>query len=171
MSARARLARAQEELVRALGTGAPVPPGFDAERVRASALALLDKRRRLVQRAWPGLASALNTDFAPRFEAWAREHPMSVEPSPLADGRRFARALEAVGCLPASLTPLLQDFDARWRLTGEGELVPRRGLVLSLARVGEARRWRLVLRLPGGQGFTWWVSRGGGDSQGTGHRG
>jgi hypothetical protein len=156
MSARERLARAQEALVLALGTGAPVPAGFDAARVHASARTLVDKRRRQVERAWPLLASALGPDFRPRFEAWARQHPMEVEPSALADGRRFAASLEAAGALPATLSPLLQDFDMHWRLTEAGELVPRRGLVLSLRRVGASRRWRLALRLPGGRGFAWW---------------
>ena len=156
MSARERLARAQEALVLALGTGAPVPAGFDAARVHASARTLVDKRRRQVERAWPLLARALGTDFAPRFEAWARKHPMAVEPSPLADGRRFAQSLEAAGALPASLTALMQDFDLRWRLTEAGEPVPRRGLVLSLRRVDASRRWRLAARLPGGRGFSRW---------------
>jgi hypothetical protein len=155
MSARERLARAQEELVRALGTGAAPPAGFDAERLRVAAQALVDKRRRLVERRWPTLASALGADFAPRFEAWAREHPMTVEPSPLADGRRFAESLRVAGLLPPTLTDLLQDFDLRWRLTDEGEPLSRRGLTLSLARVGPRRRLRLAVRLPGGRLFAW----------------
>jgi hypothetical protein len=112
-------------------------------------------RRRLVERRWSTLASALGADFAPRFEAWAREHPMTVKPSPLVDGRRFAESLRAVGLLPGALTEQLQDFDLRWRLTNKGEPSSRRGLTLSLARVGSPRRVRLALKLPGGRLF-WW---------------
>lgn len=154
-SARERLARAQEELARALGMGAPVPAGFDVERVQAAARALVDKRRRGAERMWPALASALGADFAPRFEAWAREHPMTVEPNALADGRRFAEALREEGVLPDSLAIPLQDFDLRWRVTDEGELLPRRGFALSVARPGPSARLRLAVRLPWGQFLTW----------------
>ncbi|MFP2933812.1 hypothetical protein ACLESO_53515 [Pyxidicoccus sp. 3LG] len=155
MNARERLARAQEELARALGTGAPVPAGFDAERVRAAGRALMDKRRRLVERAWPSLALALGADFTSRFESWATHHPMTVEPSPLADGRRFAESLRVAGRLPSSMTAMLQDFDLRWRLTDEGEPLPRRGIAMSLRRVGESRRPRLAVKLFGGRVWLW----------------
>ena len=126
MSARERLARAQAELARALGQGAPVPEGFDAERVRAAADALLSKRRRLVQRAWPRLAGALGEDFRARFDAWARENSLGAEGSPLADGRRFAEALRATGAFPTQAREELRAFDRRWRFTDEGLLVARR---------------------------------------------
>lgn len=155
MSARERLARAQAELAGALSAGAPVPAGFDAGRVRAAARALLDKRRRLVAQRWPTLMLALGADFASRFEAWAREHPMTVEPNALADGRRFAESLRASGLLPASLLDTLQDFDLRWRLTNEGTPIPRRGLTLSVARMGSPPRWRLAVKLPGGRLLEW----------------
>ncbi|NMO20705.1 hypothetical protein HPC49_51800 [Pyxidicoccus fallax] len=155
MSARERLARAQEALVRALGTGAPVPEGFDAERVRVAARALVDKRRRWVERKWPTLVSALGADFASRFESWAREHPMTVEPNALADGRRFAESLREAGQLPAALKGPLQDFDLRWRVTGDGELVPRRGLTLSVAQAGTPFGFRFAVKLPGGRLLAW----------------
>ncbi|MCP3144500.1 hypothetical protein [Pyxidicoccus xibeiensis] len=146
MSARERLARAQEALALALGTGAPVPPGFDVERVRAAARALVDKRRRWVERAWPVLTVALGADFVPRFESWAERHPMTVEPNALADGRRFAETLRAAGPLPDPLLVALQDFDLRWRLTEDGEVLPRRGPRLSLRRLGTSGRFRLAVK-------------------------
>jgi molybdopterin biosynthesis enzyme len=156
MSARERLARAQEELARALGTGAPVPAGFDAGRVRAAAEALLSKRRRLVQRAWPGLARALGEDFSPRFDTWARDNPLvGVEPLPLADGRRFAESLRASGALPPEGEAEVLGFELRWRLTPEGGLAPYRGPVLRVVRTGPERRWTLLARLPGGR-LRWW---------------
>lgn len=153
MSARERLARQQVELARALALEAPVPAGFDAGRVRAAARALLDKRRRWVERSWPTLAAALGPAFSSRFEAWALQHPMTVEPHPLADGRRFAESLRAEGQLPEALTEALHDFDLRWRLLDGGEAVPRRDFVLRLWHGRE--RWRLMLRLPGGRPWTW----------------
>jgi hypothetical protein len=155
MSARERLARAQAELTQALSAGAPVPTGFDAGRVRAAARALLDKRRGLVAQRWHTLALALGSDFTSRFDSWARAHPMTVEPNALADGRRFAESLHATGLLPPSLLGTLQDFDLRWRLTDEGAPIPRRGLTLSVARVGSPPRWRLAVRLPGGRLLAW----------------
>src|SRR5688572_11445791 len=98
--ARARLAEAQAALARALAQGAPVPPGFDAERVEQAARDLLAKRRRWVERTWPRLAAALRDTFRGRFEAWARENPLALEASPLADGRRFADVLLAAGDFP-----------------------------------------------------------------------
>ena len=78
---------------------------------------------------------------------------MTVEPHPLADGRRFAESLRAEGPLPEALTEALRDFDLRWRLLDGGEAVPRRDFVLRLWR-GRGR-WRLMLRLPGGRPWTW----------------
>ncbi len=154
--ARERLARRQEELARALGLGTPVPAGFDAERVRAAAQALVSKRRRQVQRTWPALAEALGKSFAEHFDAWARNHPLlGVEPHPLADGRRFAEALRTAGTLPKEAEAELLGFDLRWRLTSEGGLAPRRGLVLKVARVGAARHRILAVRLPWGRVLRW----------------
>ncbi|WP_375769398.1 hypothetical protein NR798_00530 [Archangium gephyra] len=156
MSARERLAKAQAELARALGMGAPVPAGFDAERVGAAAEALGRKRRRLVQRTWPVLAAALGGGFAGSFDAWARENPLlGVEPNPLADGRRFAGSLRAAGAFPAEAEEEWLAFELRWRLTDEGGVVARRGVVLKLARVGRAGRRVLAARLPGGRILQW----------------
>jgi hypothetical protein len=154
--AREKLAREQAALARALGLGEPVPEGFDAERVRASADTLLAKRRRLVQRAWPALAEALGKDFAERFNTWARSHPLlDVEPHPLSDGRRFAEALRARGPLPDAVEAEVFGFELRWRVTPEGALLPRRGLVLKVARLGAARRRVLAIRLPWGRILRW----------------
>ena len=104
MSAREELARVQAELLRALGEGGVVPEGFDAERVRATADALVSKRRRQVERAWPALVAALGERFGRDFEAWAREHPLrDAEPHPRAEGRRFLEALRGAGRLSAEL--------------------------------------------------------------------
>ncbi len=147
-TARERLAEAQAALVRALAQGAPVPAGFDAERVQETARTLIAKRRRWVERSWPRLAAALGESFRPRFEAWARENPMELESSSLADGRRFADALLATGGFPDAARQELLTFELRYRLTEQG-LVPRRGLTLKSMRIGPSRTW--AVRLPGGR--------------------
>jgi len=157
MSKREELARAQAELVRALGLGGPVPEGFDAERVRAAADALLSKRGRGVRRAWPVLSEVLGEGFTADFDAWARAHPLEgVEPHAGADGYRYADALRAAGRLPVGRAEEeLLRFELRWRLMPEGGLAARRGLSLRLRRMGEARRWVLGMRLPGGRLVRW----------------
>lgn len=146
--ARARLAEAQAALTRALAQGAPVPAGFDAERVQETARSLLSKRRRWVEHSWPRLAAALGDTFRPRFEDWARAHPMAVEASSLADGRRFADALLAMADFPEAAREELLAFELRYRLTEQG-LVARRGFTLKAQRVGTRRL--LAARLPGGR--------------------
>lgn len=150
MSARERLARAQAELARALALGAPVPEGFNTERVRAAADSLLTKRRRQVQRMWPTLAAALGEEYGARFNAWARESPLPVEASALVDGRRFAESLRAQGGLPAEAQAAVWEFDLRWQLTAEGGLERRRGVGVALGRNTKGQRV-LALRLPGGR--------------------
>jgi hypothetical protein len=147
-TARERLAEAQAALVRALAQGAPVPAGFDAERVQETARTLIAKRRRWVERTWPRLTAALGESFRPGFEAWARENPMELESSSLADGRRFADALLATGGFPDAARQELLTFELRYRLTEQG-LVPRRGLTLRSMRIGPSRIW--AVRLPGGR--------------------
>jgi hypothetical protein len=147
-TARERLAEAQAALVRALAQGAAVPAGFDAERVQETARTLIAKRRRWVERSWPRLAAALGESFRPRFEAWARENPMELESSSLADGRRFAAALLAAGGFPDAARQELLTFELRYRLTEQG-LVARRGFTLSAMRAGASTL--LAARLPGGR--------------------
>jgi hypothetical protein len=146
--ARERLAEAQAALARALAQGTPVPSGFNVERVQETARALLSKRRRWVENSWPRLAAALGDTFRPRFEAWAQEHPMALEASSLADGRRFADALLAMAEFPEAAREELLAFELRYRLTEEG-LVARRGFTLKAPRVGNRRL--LAARLPGGR--------------------
>jgi hypothetical protein len=147
-TARERLAAAQAALVRALAQGAPIPPGFDAARIQETAEALLSKRRRWVERSWPRLVAALGESFRSRFEAWARENPMELEASALADGRRFADALLAAREFPDRAREELLTFEVRFRLSEHG-LVARRGLTFKAMRTGAATL--LAARLPGGR--------------------
>jgi len=147
-TARERLAEAQAALVRSLAQDDPVPAGFDAERVQATAYTLLAKRRRWVERSWPRLSSALGVSFRTRFEAWARENPMELEASPLADGRKFAGELLATGEFPDMAREELLTFELSYRLTEQG-LVPRRGLTLRTTRIGPSML--VAARLPGGR--------------------
>jgi hypothetical protein len=100
--ARARLATAQQALVRALVNGGPVPAGFDPDRVQATSTALARKRARAVATTWPVLARTLGDGLTARFLAHAGGRP----PPPggaLADGLAFARALEAQRRLPGAV--------------------------------------------------------------------
>lgn len=87
---RADLARRQASLVAALVTGAPVPDGFDPDRVRATAEALLRKRAGEVAVQWPELRAWLGPQWTANFTAWARGR---APQGSLRDGWDFARTL------------------------------------------------------------------------------
>lgn len=94
---RERLAAQQAELLRALlGDGAP-PPGFDADRLRVEARALLNKRRGIVAVLRPDVADALGEKFRPLFDAYARAHPRQAGSRAREDAAAFAEWAVARG--------------------------------------------------------------------------
>src|SRR5688500_9397725 len=68
---RKSLAEQQAALVAAQAGQAAPPGGFDAEHVRTAAASLFAKRRRGVEKAWPGLAASLGDRFAAVFGDYA----------------------------------------------------------------------------------------------------
>ncbi|MBE1535171.1 hypothetical protein [Actinomadura algeriensis] len=136
----ADLAAAQEALVRAMAAGGPMPPGFDADAVRAAARSVLRKRAAEVAHAWPALAASYGTSWRAAFAAWAAARPTRGSAR---DGRDFARAHRH------ELTPgaarELALAEVRWSYGGEG--APRRRAAgvrrvpggLAIAVLGRAR--------------------------------
>ncbi|MEV6672175.1 DUF692 domain-containing protein [Streptomyces sp. NPDC051162] len=93
---RARLDRAQGEVLAALTAGAPAPGRFDPERLATASRALAAKRYEVASRIAPEVTEGARQDFID----WARTNP-------LRDGARsdvagFARHLLARGGLPAA---------------------------------------------------------------------
>ncbi|MDF2705367.1 MAG: hypothetical protein K0R62_1019 [Nonomuraea muscovyensis] len=72
---RARLARAQRELLTALVAAGPHPDGFDPERLRVQAAGLIAKRRSLVARSAPHLVARLGPRFTGLFAEYAGARP------------------------------------------------------------------------------------------------
>jgi hypothetical protein len=105
----------QAELVEALTSGGPVPPGFDGRRVEAARVALLRKRAGEVARQWPSLAAALGPRWAGIFTGWADQRPTL---GALRDGWDLARDLESRGELPAAAGAELAGREAARRYDG-----------------------------------------------------
>jgi hypothetical protein len=125
------LASRQADLVAALVSGAPVPPGFDARLVGVARMALLRKRAGDVARQWPMLAASLGSSWTSTFAAWA-------------DGRESQGSLRDGWDLARSRAPLagpaadeLREREASWAY--DGVSAPRRRPRLSAA----ARMWRV----------------------------
>jgi hypothetical protein len=73
-ASRRQLASDQARLIAALVAHAPVPPGFDARRVRLSGRSLIQKRMRAVERIWPELARVSGDEFTSIFAEYARQN-------------------------------------------------------------------------------------------------
>jgi hypothetical protein len=165
-AARERLAAAQEGLLAALVAGGPAPPGFAADRVAATAEALLRKRVREVAAAWPALGHGLGPAYAKRAGEALRGRPPA---GALTDGLLLARALAAAGPLPPAARAELAGVEAGHRLRG-GRLVHRRGLGLRLARTpggvavavraGHRVRWLQVGQRRASTGSAEWPGSG-----------
>jgi hypothetical protein len=128
------LARRQAELVSALVTGAPVPPGFDLARVGAAQRALLRKRAGEVARSWPMLAASAGDRWPREFAEWAAGR---APQGSLRDGWDLARAWSQAGRLSGPAAAELAEREAAWAY--DGRSAPRR-------RPGWSRRWRLAFR-------------------------
>ncbi|GAA1342894.1 hypothetical protein GCM10009660_30800 [Catellatospora bangladeshensis] len=102
---RDRLAAAQAELLRALlGDGEP-PAGFDPDRLRVEARALLNKRRGIVAALRPEVADALGERLRPLFDGYARAHPRRAGSRAREDAAAFAEWAVARGELPPPRKP------------------------------------------------------------------
>ena len=132
------LAQQQAALTAALVGQATVPPGFDADRVRAAADALAFKRARAVLHAWPGLRTSLADTFRAHFAAYAAAHPIPALGGPLADGRAFVRHLVRTVAVSDEIRLQALALDASYRSTRAG-LVRRRVRVPRLAWLPGAR--------------------------------
>jgi hypothetical protein len=107
-AARSRLAEAQTRLLAALVGDAEPPPGFDPERVRVQAGALVGKRREVVAKVAPALVDDLvdrvgRQRFVELFAEYTRAHPRPAEGA-RADAAAFAEYLRGNG-LPTRGAP------------------------------------------------------------------
>ncbi len=143
------LGEQQAALLAALTGRSPVPPGFDAARVLASAEMLFCKRARSVAQAWPSLAQALSSDFNGRFTAYARAIALPASGGPAADGRLFVHWLKANG---EPLTDLVRAqalaMDLRFKRKQQGYTL-RRWPSVRAVRLPDAQCWLIGVRLPG----------------------
>jgi hypothetical protein len=128
---RDHLARRQADLVGALVSGQPTPPGFDQTRVRAATAALLRKRAGEVAAAWSALRTELGPQWMTVFEAYAAAR---APRSALRDGWDLARLRRATLGHAARLE--LAQREATWRYNGRSE--PRRRRAPAVRRAGRA---------------------------------
>ncbi|NDU77453.1 hypothetical protein GWI34_33265 [Actinomadura sp. DSM 109109] len=120
----AGLAAAQEALVRAMTAGGPMPPGFDAEAVRAAAHGILLKRAGEVARTWPALAASYGPSWKGVFAEWAARRPTRGS---FRDGWDFAR--DHRDRLAGDAARELALAGVRWSYDGQGPPRPRRAAV------------------------------------------
>jgi hypothetical protein len=141
---RAKLAEQQAALVDALAGRSPVPDGFDAQHVATAAASLLAKRRRGVEKTWPGLAASLGERFRTVFADYARHHPIPAD-GPAADGRLFASYLRGLGLLSDAGRVQLLLADMGRRPIAVAYLPARRALAIALRTFGGTRRFTVPL--------------------------
>lgn len=147
-AARRRVAARQVDLLAALATGAPTPPGFDGPRVAIASEALRRKRARNVEHRSPAYVRHWDDThpdgpaFPDAFEAWARGRPLGA-----AGSRDDLVAFDAArrhGPLPLAVA--VEVVDAR--LAGGARLVVVRSAEGPRV-IGRRRRGRTGIRTVG----------------------
>jgi hypothetical protein len=146
---RTRLGHAQAQLLDALVTGTPIPPGFDHGRVSAAAVALRRKRAGAVAKAWPSLARQLGDHFQPAFVEWSRTRPPPARRAALVDGRRFLDDLRLRAGGP--LSPAVAGEAVRAKLLAGGGNGRRRLIPAAVGLVRRPAGVVVAVRLPGGR--------------------
>ena len=143
--ARSNLAEQQAALVRALAGESGAPDGFNGDHVATAAASLLAKRRRGVEKTWPGVAESLGGRFRSMFAQYARAHPLPAEGA-YGDGRKFARYLRQANQLAddGRLQLLLAELGGR-RPIGVALLPHRRAFVMAFGTFGGARWFTIPL--------------------------
>jgi hypothetical protein len=143
---RSKLAAEQAALVESLAGRSPAPTGFNAEHVATAAASLLAKRRRGVEKTWPGLAASLGDRFHAVFAEYASACPLPADGSH-ADGRHFARCLRRRDLLDDDgRLQLMLAAIGRWRRLGVTYLPGRRELVIAISTFS-GTKWTSI-RMP-----------------------
>ncbi len=139
---RAKLAEQQAALIDALAGRSLAPDGFDPQHVATAAVSLSAKRRRGVEKTWPGLVESLGDRFRSVFAEYARVHSIPAD-GPAVDGRLFARHLRRLRLLSddGRLQLLLGDMGRR--PIGIAYLPGRRALAVAFRTFGGAT-WFMV---------------------------
>jgi hypothetical protein len=133
------LASRQAAVVATLVADGPVPPGFQADLVRATREALLRKRAGEVAHVWPLLAASLSPQWTATFVEWAAGRPPDGS---LRDGWDLARSLgPSLGSLASGE---LAVREARWHY--DGEHPPRRRRFPAVVTVNGVRAIHLFGR-------------------------
>ncbi|MFV2101222.1 hypothetical protein [Micromonospora sp. LOL_024] len=133
MSTTGSLAARQAELVLALTTGGPPPPGFATRPLAAARAALLRKRAGEVARHWPLLTAGLGGNWSTVFGEWAASRSPA---GGLRDGWDLARTLHARDALPMLGAEELAVREAGLRY--DGRQAPRRRRLPAVGRAGGA---------------------------------
>ena len=143
---RTRLAAEQAALAASLARRSPAPAGFNADHVATAAASLLAKRRRGVEKTWPGRAASLGDRFHAVFAEYASAYPLPAD-GPHADGRQFARYLRRLDLLDddGRLQLMLAEL-GRGRPVGITYLPGRREVVVAVLTFSSAR-WTSI-RMP-----------------------
>ncbi len=137
---RDKLAAEQAALVDALAGRSAPPAGFDPVRVATAAASLLAKRRRGVEKAWPGLAESLGDRFRRAFAEYARAQPTPADGSH-EDGRLFARYLRHRGELSEDGRLQLLLTELRWYRPLVLSFLPRRRALVVAFLAFRRARW------------------------------
>ena len=154
--ARAKLAKAQLALVQALTRQTSAPDDFDVSRLQVAADALIQKRVRHVDRAWPSLRRAFGPRFLDRFAEFAVTAAIPRRGGPVADGRAFVRYLDGRGELPEEARLEALVVDLRYAAVQDG-LVPRRLPTFRIGWFPKQFGTVLAVRVPW-LGEYWWFT-------------
>lgn len=142
-AARSVLAARQQELAAALVVGAPVPEGFDPERVAAVRLGLARKRLGGLGQHFPALAAEVRSDPAlwELYFSWHLSHQPRPQVGSFADGAALVDFLDHEGRLPAAATREALMLRMDTSPAPDGQRIPARWFGVRHVRVGAGRWW------------------------------
>jgi hypothetical protein len=134
--ARAALAQRQAALVRALARADAVPDQFDPMQIQIASAALTRKRKRGIEKTWPGLSAAIEDHFAD----YAAQTPLNAQ-GPETDGLRFALWLGRHGQLPGAGQMELAAHRAARGFPLRLVVLPKSRRIVVLYRIRRTVRW------------------------------
>jgi hypothetical protein len=143
---RAALAESQAKLAAALA-GGQIPNGFDADRVKLAAQALIAKRRRVVAHLLPTVATSLGEQFVILFDAYVETEPHPPDERGIGDAAGFLRRISESQLIDSARIEVLFFRLRHGRLAAATWLPQKRAIAVGLripfagSRVVHLRLW------------------------------